>query len=138
MDAVEGTRWGDPPGILRLLDLAEKHRAELDYDWRTRFGLPFAPPAVQSWGEACRLAGVLAADPSSHFGAALAGWQYPMSREALATADLIDLFAQANSKKGRKPDPYPRPWHKPKATRMGRATRPQSEIRAALAARGHH
>ena len=59
-------------------------------------------------------------------------------REALAVADLIDLFAQANAKKGRKPDPYPRPWHKPKRTRLGRITRTQAEIRAALAARGHH
>ena len=100
--------------------------------------MEFAPPVVQSWGEACRLARVLTSDPSSQLAAAVNEWAYPVSRDVLALADLIDAFMQVNSKRGRRPDPYPRPWHKTKSTRMGRATRPQSEIRAALAARGHN
>lgn len=90
-----------------------------------------------SWGEAWRLTGQLANDPSSHVAAALAGWDFPVSREWLAAADLYDVFVAANTKKGRKPKPYPRPWGDKTKKRFGRATRPQVEIRAALAARGH-
>jgi hypothetical protein len=61
---------------------------------------------VRAW----RLTQQLALDPSSHVYAALAGWAYPMSREALTTADLFDLFAMANAAPNRKPTPYPRPW----------------------------
>lgn len=37
-----------------------------------------------SWGEAFDLTMVLVTDPSSRVGAALAGWQYPLSVEAMA------------------------------------------------------
>lgn len=63
-----------------------------------------------SWGEALRLIRVLAADPSSATGAALADWEHPFSREALILADLFDV--QAMSKSKRKPPPWPRPWVK--------------------------
>ena len=53
---------------------------------------------------------VLAKDPSSQLGAALAGWDSPKSAEWLILADLYDL--QHMSKAKRKPNPYPRP--KPK------------------------
>jgi len=90
-----------------------------------------------AWGEAWRLTGVLANDPSSHVAAALAGWDHPVTREWLLTADLYDAFIAANSKKGRKPKPYPRPWPEKDKTKFGRPTRTQAQIRAALAARGH-
>lgn len=63
-----------------------------------------------SWGEATRLVGVLAADPSSALCAALAGWEHPFSREALILADLFDV--QYASKAKRRPQPWPRPWNK--------------------------
>lgn len=90
-----------------------------------------------SWGEAWRLTGVLANDPSSHVAAAIAGWEYPVTREWLAAADLYDAFVASNTKKGRKPKPYPRPWPDKDQKRMGKATRSQTDIRAALVARGH-
>ncbi|WP_028474093.1 hypothetical protein [Nocardioides alkalitolerans] len=63
--------------------------------------------------EAARLVHQLMVDPGSHTFAAANEWTYPMSREAIVTADLFDL--QHASKTGKKkPDPYPRPWPDPK------------------------
>jgi hypothetical protein len=87
------------------------------------------------WWETRCLATELAADPSSHVAAALAGWSHAWPIEAWILADLFDLTMRANSKR-RTNTPYPRPnAEKPK--RIGRAIRPQRDIRAALAARGH-
>lgn len=61
-----------------------------------------------TWGEAIRLTTILSADPSSHVGAALAGWDHPASREALILMDLYDLQHQSKAK--RRPKPYPRPF----------------------------
>lgn len=47
-----------------------------------------------SWGEAKLLIEEYASDPSTHFGAALAGWSYPAS-----TPDLISLIAQIRDEK---------------------------------------
>lgn len=60
-----------------------------------------------TWGEAIRLAGVLTRDPSSAIAAALAGWAYPITHEALALYDLFDVtvIANSDSKKGR-PKPH--------------------------------
>jgi len=63
-----------------------------------------------TWGEAMRQTKILARDTASQVGAALAGWQYPVSRGELALMDLYDAFAQATFKK---PKPYPRPWDAP-------------------------
>ena len=43
------------------------------------------------WGEAWRLMDVLLTDPSSHVAAAVAGWDYPLSREDITMRDLYDL-----------------------------------------------
>lgn len=93
-----------------------------------------------SWGEAYRLAQTLATDPSSHVGAALAGWEHPVSRVALAVMDLFDLQHQAawaqGGGKGSRPKPYPRPW----SSRTKRRTRPtlsQDEVVSALQTAGH-
>jgi hypothetical protein len=84
-----------------------------------------------SWGEAISLGRQLASDPSSRIAAALNGWDYPLSREALILADLFDATAAVHFKK---PKPYPRPTDR---SRSKKPTVPQSVIRAALAARGH-
>ena len=86
-----------------------------------------------SWGEAIRLTNLLAADPSSHVAASLAGWEHPASREWLVLADLFDAFRVANFKK---PAPYPRPWSGAKRERM-KPTVSQSDVVAALRAAGH-
>jgi hypothetical protein len=75
-----------------------------------------------------RLTERLAKDTSSEVGAALAGWQYPASRQALAIFDLYDATANAHFKK---PKPYPRPWD-PAPKRYGNASLSIDELRAVL------
>lgn len=97
-----------------LLGLLDEHRGAFEYDWRNRFHVGASVIGWEmSWGEAVRLVEVLASDPSSMLGAAMAGWQYPLTRGELTLRDLYDL--QHKSKAKRKPKPYPRPWDaKPK------------------------
>lgn len=58
----------------------------------------------------------LAADPSSHVGAALQGWQYPVSQEWLLLRRLTDSYLEAHTKR---PHPtVPTPWD-PRPKQMG-------------------
>ena len=128
-------RRGGPGGIHWLLDLIEEHQPALEYDWRTRFGLPLSAvgtPAM-TWGEGYRLANVLVGDPSSHTAAGIAGWDYPWPRDVALLADTWDLHAAVNTKKP--PPPYPRPWSTAvETTRTGDASMwSQDQIRAELA-----
>src|SRR5690606_34330058 len=130
---------GEPGGILALLDLIEgRHRGAVEYDFRARFhlGLECVPVDV-GWGQAIRLLTILKADPSSATAAALAGWSHPISREALALADLIDV--QGSSKAGKKWKVYPRPWEvKGEQTRRGNAAgRTRAEVIDILRRFGH-
>lgn len=81
-----------------------------------------------SWGEARRLTERLAKDTSSEVGAALAGWQYPASRQALAIFDLYDATANAHFKK---PKRYPRPWD-PAPKKYGNASLSIDELGSVL------
>lgn len=98
-----------PGGIIGLLDLIEKHRGALRYDWRTRFGtsLDLVPGDI-GWSEALDLVRILRADPGSMLAAAMEGWSYPMPREVAVLADLYDLQYAKTGVKNRKP--YPRPF----------------------------
>lgn len=115
-----------------------EHRAAFEYDWRARFHLPLTVVGTKAmrWGEAYRLAGVLARDPASAVAASVAGWHYPLSREALALADLYDL--QHHSKVKRKPKPYPRPWVDKDRKRHGTGRYTPNELRAVLSASRAH
>ena len=66
-----------------------------------------------TWGEAVRLTVSLAADPSSHVGAALNGMQFPASREYLAlrmlNANLVARHTQKRPKFHSLPDPFEKP-----------------------------
>jgi hypothetical protein len=128
-------------GILTLLALIEEHPAAFSYDWRTRFHQPLQviEHGGMSWREAWLLTQQLLADPSSRVFAALAGWAYAWTRESFVLADLHDLLAAAHTDRRHRNQlrPYPRPGSGQLGHRMGRAIRPQTEIRAALAARGH-
>lgn len=80
---------------------------------------------------------ILRHDPSSAITAALEGWDYPISREALILADLFDLEHMANSdpKKSR-PKPHPmRPWKDQRRERHGNiAGRSREQVEAILTA----
>ncbi|WP_051549262.1 hypothetical protein [Nocardioides sp. URHA0032] len=92
--------------------------------------------------EVARLAVILRRDPSSAVAAALEGWDYPISREALAILDLYDLTMAANndSKKGR-PKPHGgRPWpldNKQERRWGNTGGRSREEVVAILNALGH-
>lgn len=117
--------------------MIDQHRAAFEYDWRTRFHLPLtAIGRAMSYGEAFRMTGLLAGDPGSQVGAALAEWAYPLSREAIALVDLYDL--QHTSKAKRKPKPYPRPMPERTVRRhQPDATMTQADVIAALRMAGH-
>lgn len=129
---MAGALRGILPGILGLLDLIEGHRPAFEYDWRSRFHLPLSIVGDgMSWGECLRLTVVLAGDPSSHVGAALAGWPHPVTREWLALKALHDKFVQT---KFRKPYPFlPAPWDA-KPRRIGGTSLTREEVLAAIAA----
>lgn len=138
---VRGTLGREPGGIVALADLIDAHKGAFEFDWRTRFRTPLRSVGrSMSWGEAYRLTQQLSSDPASAVGAALAGWEHPASREALAVMNLFDLMHQVawaqGGKKGAKPKPHPRPW--PDATRSRtKPTVSQAEVIAALRMAGH-
>lgn len=64
-----------------------------------------------SWGEALRLVRLLLNDPSSQFGAEMAGWRFPVDRSTLVLSDLYDFQTAVRwvdgGKKGPRPVPHP-------------------------------
>ena len=90
-----------------------------------------------TWGEAIRLVSLLRKDPSSAVTAAMAGFDYPFSREFAVLADMFDQRHRLAGAKDAKP--YPRPFERPDARKNRRGTpKPLSEAVALLNARGHH
>ena len=62
----------------------------------------------------------LLSKPESLFHARVAGWDYPISREAMIAADVYDLQLRvALGKKQNRFRPYPRPWPDKNKTRLG-------------------
>lgn len=109
----------------------DTHRGAFEYEWRARFHLPLTVVGrSMSWGEAVRLTERLCADPSSAISAALSGWEYPATLEALALWDLYDL--QHMSKSKRKPPKYPRPWGDRTRRTFGQAHMSTTDMRALL------
>lgn len=132
---------GDAGGIRALLDLIEEHRGALEYDWRSRFGLPLsAVGASMDYGEAMRLAHILSSDPSSQLGAVLQGWEFSISRETLALYDLHDLEGTkaAGSKwKARPGRPFSAKGESRVLKRGDAGGRTPEEVRAILRSLGH-
>lgn len=72
-------------------------------------------------------------EPNSWLHAAAAGWEYPVSRDWIATTDLYDL--QHASKSRKKTRPYPRPWPDEKKNLIGgtkKVRRTAAEVMAIL------
>lgn len=86
------------------------------------------------YGEAVRLVGVLAADPSSQIAAALNEWTTPRSPEWLVLADLFDAFVRANYRKTQR---YPRPFLESGAVRRGKTDLPRADVISLLNRHGH-
>ena len=84
------------------------------------------------WAEGYRLLRILVEDPSSQVAAAINGWAYATTREALTIADLYDAYGAATFKK---PKRYPRPWADQDKSRLGGTSLSQDKVRALLASR---
>ncbi len=78
-----------------------------------------------------RLLRVATREPSSVLFAATHGWDFPVTREWIQTADHIDAFYAANSN-GRRPKPYPRPWQDNNTSRLGKTDLTPAEAREVL------
>jgi hypothetical protein len=86
-----------------------------------------------SWREAIDLTGELATDPSSHVAAAVAGWQFPASREWLALKVMADNYTSVKtSRRGAKLHQLPDPSDKPKR-HVGTAAMSTTDLQAVLA-----
>lgn len=119
---------GKPGGSIKLLELVHEYPAEVAYDFRAHFGLSIEDLGISyTIHEAVLLTSVLLRDPTSWLSAARERWQYPVTREWTLLASLFDLTVAANSKKGRKTKPYPRPW--PNGKRVGKTTDRAETIR---------
>jgi hypothetical protein len=88
-----------------------------------------------SWGEAVRLVGILAKDPSSWLCAAINEWSAPRTPEWLVLADLFDATVRAHFQK---PQTYPRPYPDPNETRFGKTELPRAQVIELLNRAGHH
>ena len=109
-------------GILGLLDLIEEHRAAIAYDFRSRFHLSLAAiPDDVGWDEALDLISVLRRDPGTAVAAAMEGWDYGISREAVILADIFEMEQATAGVK--RPQQHPlKPWrNKGQRNRMGNA-----------------
>lgn len=138
---MAGDWW--PGGIWWLLDLIEEHRAAVEYDWRARFHLSLSEAGVTvPLDEAARLTRVLSQDVTSQTHAAMAGWSFPMTREAFALMDLYDLTLRINHDPKKKFTPHAgRPFEVEDKTtkRMGNTGgRTRAEVVAILNAHGHN
>jgi hypothetical protein len=106
-------------GILRVLELAEAHPAEIRADFRTHFHISYDDVGkTVTWLETIYLVSMLMRNPESWLQAAHNGWKYPVDHNYMLLAELFDLTMRANSKT--KPKPMPRPWPDQNAQRVGK------------------
>jgi len=126
---MDAARWLG--GSIKLLELAQKHPAELAYDFRSRFGVNALKLGVDiQLDEAVLLVSILQQDPTSWLSAAIQKWKYPVSHEWILGRNTYDLLAMANSKK--KPKPYPTPWKGTGAGTLGKAGQDPEEVKRRL------
>lgn len=105
-----------------------EHEAEVAYDFRNKFGLSLEELGKSyTLREAALLISVLVRQTDSQLMAAIERWKFPVTRDWTLLASLFDLTVAANSKKGRTPKPYPRPW--PTGKRVGKTLDREDAIR---------
>lgn len=118
-------------GIAALGRILSKHPSEVVYDLRVLCGVGIGQVSPR---ELWHLVIGLLRDTRSWLFAAEAGWDYPVSREWLVTADLFDVFTRANTPKRyqRTWKPHPRPFQTEKryGGRKKNVSRSAAEVRA--------
>jgi len=121
-------------GIERLRELIDKHTIALAADFRSRYNLSiFDAGETYTYKEAIFLTAALFNDTKSLFFADYNQWEYPVSQEFLALADIFDLTYAINSKKKLKP--YRRPFQIKQTDDMdkiGRTVKTKSDIEKIL------
>ncbi|WIE65957.1 hypothetical protein DEI99_005305 [Curtobacterium sp. MCLR17_036] len=82
-----------------------------------------------------RLLRVATRHPSSALYAAQHGWDFPVSREWIAAADVFDalnVLIAVTAQSRRQPKPYPRPWRDNNTSRLGKTTLSPAAAREVL------
>lgn len=103
------------------------HAAEFAYDFRSRFNIGLNEVGDRiTYLEAIYLLSIVLRDTSSWLQAAESGWDYPVSREWIASSHIYDLLAAVNSKK--KPKPYPTPWLPDGTQRLGNKKQSRNSV----------
>lgn len=98
---------GSRGGIFWLSRIVVRDRTELLADFRELYSIsPSDVPAGEFW----LLVKALMVDPRSRLQAVEAGWDNPVSREAIVLYDLFDLTLRAHLERRSDFKPYPRPW----------------------------
>ena len=120
-------------GISALCGLIRDHRGALEYDWRTRFGLPLSAIGTEAMTitEAARLATQLTNDPGSATAASVIGWNHPLDWSGIVLTDLFDLVHRALSEGAVEPH-----WVRPAAPKPAREI-DHDAVDAALRLTGH-
>lgn len=118
-------------GILRLLELIDTHTVAISSDFRSLYNLSiFEVGETYTYKEAIYLTAALYTNPNSLLFTSINEWDFPVSREFLALADLYDLTFAVNSKKKVK---YPRPFKmKTDGQKIGNTTKSKSEVEKLL------
>ena len=99
--------------------------------------MAFDPGVSMPWGECVRLFAVLREEPGSRVFAALAGWDYPLSREAIDTRSLLEVYLRSHHDKKRgRFKPLDWPWPDRSKSRPRPTVSPEVAI-AALRQAGH-
>jgi len=85
-------------------------------------------PAEVSVEELFLIVPMLLKDTTSWLQAAVNEWAYPVSRDWLVQVAQYDMNAQLNTRKGRKPQLYKKPWPEPNQNKFGKARPDAREI----------
>lgn len=118
----------EPGGILRLLEIAEKHPDAIRADFRSRFHISWEDAGDKyTWREAVHLTNILFKDPNSWLCAERNEWKHPVSYEWMLIADQLDVLVAVNSQKG-KAKRTPRPWNDDGGERIGKVKADQETV----------
>lgn len=120
-------------GIIRFRELIDEHPVAIAADFRNRYNLSiFEAGDTYTYKEAIYLTAALFNDTESLLFVAFHDWEYPVSQEFLAIADLFDLTFSINSKK--KSQRYRRPFkfESDNSKRIGKTKKSKADIEQIL------
>ena len=124
---------GDTGGILRFRELIEKYPVAITADFRNHYNLSvFEAGETYTYQEAIFLTAALFNNTESLLFTAYHEWEYPVSQEFLAIADLFDLTFSVNSKKRNQRYRRPFKMETEGTKRYGKTTKSKQDIEKIL------